>query len=74
MPITETNGIAHNKLVDDYTSASYLYVCEAVSGSATSSAVWKIFRMTLATGLIQWADGDNNFDNIADNRASLSYS
>jgi hypothetical protein len=74
MPVSENNGIAYNKLIDDYSSSSYIYICEALAGSATSNAVWKIFRITLATGLLQWADGDNNFDNVADDRTSLSYS
>ena len=52
------------------------YVGKADPGSATSAAVWSIFRMT-ETGddlVIEWADGDANPDNIWDNRASLTYS
>lgn len=52
------------------------YIGEAVPGSITSASVWRIKRMT-ETGpnvAIVWADGDASFDNIWDNRASLSYS
>ncbi len=51
------------------------YVGEASTGSATSGASWRIKRVDSTTGtVIQWADGNSNFDNIWDNRASLSYS
>lgn len=62
------------KLIDDFTSADYLYVCLAPIGTATSASAWKISRMENSTGLITWADGNNSFDNVADNRASLTYS
>lgn len=61
-------------ITDTVTSASYIYICEAAPGSATSAAVWRCSRLTVATGVLAWADGDGNFDNIADNRASLTYS
>ncbi len=52
------------------------YVGKAVAGSATSGAVWQIQRITESDQdlIIQWADGNINFDNVWDNRASLSYS
>lgn len=52
------------------------YVGKAATGSATSSAVWQIQKITEsgADTTIQWADGDNSFDNIWDNRLSLTYS
>ncbi len=38
--------------------------------------VWQIFKMVEAAGVttITWADGDTAFNNIWDNRASLTYS
>jgi hypothetical protein len=52
------------------------YLCEADPGALTSAAVWRIQKLTFGVDgdvTIQWADGDPNFDNIADNRASLTY-
>ncbi len=54
--------------------ATYLYVGKAAMGSATSSAVWQIQRITQADTTVIWADGDAAFNNVWDNRASLSYS
>ncbi len=52
------------------------YVGEASIGTATSSAAWRIKKITYTGSSlsITWADGDDNFDNVWDNRASLSYS
>jgi hypothetical protein len=50
------------------------YVGEAAIGTTTSAASWRIKRIDSATGVIlQWA-GSGVFDQIWDNRASLSYS
>ena len=62
--------VAFAELIDDYTSATYTYICEASPGTLTSAASWRIQRITNATGRTEWADGDANFDNIADNRAT----
>lgn len=52
------------------------YLGEAVAGTATSAASWRIKRITDTAGDIaqEWADGDINFNNIWNNRAALSYS
>lgn len=47
----------------------------AACGTATSEAKWRIRRI-VTTGddvVIDWADGDSNYDNIWDNRVALSY-
>ena len=55
------------------------YVGEAAPGSATSAAVWRIFRLD-ETGsgdeelIKKFASGSTNFDQIWDNRLALSYS
>lgn len=54
--------------------ATYTYIGEALPGTATSAASWRIKRLTNADNTIVWADGDSDFDNIYDNRVSLSYS
>lgn len=56
--------------------ASVMYVGTAAPGSALSGAVWRIKRIT-TTGddlAIEWADGDTSFNNVWNNRLSLSYS
>ena len=51
------------------------YVGLAAIGSATSAAVWQVQKIDCNTGtVVTWADGDNNYNNIYDNRESLSYS
>ena len=61
---------------DGTTTSNTTYVGTAEIGSLQSSASWKIFRMVDNSGdlTITYADGNDNFDNIWDNRASLSYS
>lgn len=54
--------------------ATYLYVGKAAMGSATSGALWQICRITQSDTTLIWADGNAAFDNVWDNRASLSYS
>ena len=58
----------------DSGNRNLMYTGTAATGSATSSAAWKISRYNMASGAIQYADGNENFDNIWDNRESLSYS
>lgn len=61
----------------DVVDATTTYAGKAAAGSATSAGVWQVFRMTNGAGgdlTIEWADGDCEFDNVWDNRASLSYS
>lgn len=60
----------------DEVSKNLSYIGKAVIASSQSSAVWQITRLQ-TTGnitLLQYADGDNSFDNIWNNRASLTYS
>lgn len=52
------------------------YIGKALAGTATSAASWQIVKLhkdgSITTKLS--ADGDFNFDNVWDNRASLNYS
>jgi hypothetical protein len=60
----------------DFVGTTTIYIGEAQPGTATSAASWRISR-TVFTGddsTKLFADGNSNFDNIWDNRASLSYS
>lgn len=62
---------------DASSPANLIYYGLAAIGSATSAAVWQVrkFAYTGSNMTSQtWADGDNYFNNIWDDRASLSYS
>jgi len=52
------------------------YVGKAKPGTATSLPRWQIKRVTIvgADSTVEWADGNNEYDNIWDNRAALAYS
>lgn len=54
--------------------STYTYIGRASPGSATSADTWQIKRITNASGDIDWADGNIDFDNVWDDRAGLSYS
>lgn len=61
-------------IVDDYTTAGYVYYCETKKlDAALTDPVWAVSRLTVATGREVWANGNDNYTNIAANRASLSY-
>lgn len=60
-----------------YSGVNPVYIGEAVPGSLTSEAKWKIKKLTYSgdnVSSILWADGNNKYDNIWDNRAILDYS
>lgn len=68
--VTYTNNVAENSA-----NQNLIYVGTAKSGTATSAASWKIKRLDFTSGLTTtYADGNQNYDNIWDNRESLSYS
>lgn len=60
----------------DYDSSSpeYLYTGTADPGTATSSSLWRISRYDFTDGSVTYADSDQLYDNVYDNRESLSYS
>lgn len=76
LEVTVTNAAATDEAtILDEASATITYVCKAAPGSSSASAVWKISRIDTTSGLvIKFADGNANYDNVADNRASLTYS
>lgn len=53
------------------------YMGVAEPGTLTSQAKWRISRLTYNGSAkltdILWSDGNNNEDNVWDNRASLNY-
>lgn len=76
--ISSEDGMAYATRLDQDDSGLIYYRGEAVVGSVTSSPAWRIQRITFTDGsddiIIQWADGDALFNNIWDNRVSLTYS
>lgn len=61
--------------LDDTTTANVTYIGKAATGSSAASAVWQIAKLDTSSGLIKtWADGDASFNNVWNDRASLSYS
>lgn len=63
------------KIVDE-ASTTVAYIGEAVPSATTSQALWRIKKIDSTTNpkTIFFADADDKFDNVWDNRASLSYS
>lgn len=58
----------------DQVTSTLFYVGDAAIAAATSSPMWRIRKIDTSTGVdIQWADGNSYFDNVWDNRASLTY-
>jgi len=60
----------------DEAGSGITYIGEAAIGSNTASAVWRIKKLDESGNpelIIKWADGNSNFDNIWDNRTSLTY-
>lgn len=59
----------------DEASATVTYVGQAQDGSDIGDPVWQIQRITSSGGAteIEWADGNNDFDNVWDDRSSLTY-
>ena len=58
--------------VDD--TGTYIYLGYALPGANEAAASWRISRYTKANvSALMWADGDTDFNNIWDDRATLSY-
>lgn len=57
------------------TVGTVTYIGTAAPGSSLAASVWQIKKMTdTGTALsIQWADGNTEFDNVWNDRESLSY-
>lgn len=62
-------------IIDEYNS-TITYVGRAKHGAATSDAVWQIYRIYKngTVTRISYADLNERFDNIWDDRTILSYS
>ena len=70
-----STSITYTTRVDE-ASATTTYIGKAVVGASEGSAVWQIQRISVSgtVSTFTYADGDQNFNNVWNNRASLSYS
>lgn len=66
--------VQYNKLID--VSGNYTYIGEALPGTATSAATWRIKRVEqIGTDYnILWSDGSSDFDKVWDDRLTYAYS
>jgi len=66
--------VQYNKLIDQ--EGTYYYIGEAVPGSDTTEALWRIKRIEQVGDdyNILWANGSADFDKIWDDRATFTYS
>lgn len=62
--------------VDWNAAGTTCYIGWAAPGTATSAAAWRMKKLSLSGDDVttEWADGDADYDNVWDNRSSLSYS
>lgn len=71
---TQQYATRYDQDADPPTSA---YLGQAVPGTETSAAGWRIQRLTFSSDgdvSTQWADGNSDFDNVWNDRATLTYS
>jgi hypothetical protein len=65
---------------DETASGVVLYLGEADPGTTEAASLWRIQQITFLNQpseddlQILWADGDNGFNNVWDDRLGLSYS
>lgn len=61
----------------DAATPTFAYLGKAPVGTATSAAAWQVQKLVFGVDgdvEVTWADGNAAFDNVWDDRASLSYS
>lgn len=66
---------AAEKTIIDSSVTDTIYYGFAPTGTPTTSALWKIIKSVTVGDVITttYADGNANYDNVWDNRASLTY-
>jgi len=58
----------------DEVDANTAYLGVAAIDSNSAEPVWQIKKLDYTTGvIIRWADGNANFDNVWDDRATITY-
>lgn len=68
-------GVTYATRIDD-SATPIIYIGKAPLASITSDSVWQISKLDTSSGLIKtWADGNADFDNVWDDRATtITYS
>jgi len=63
------------KILIDEVDADTIYIGKAVVDTVTSESKWQIKKISTSGTVktISWADGDDRFNQIWDNRTSLTY-
>ncbi len=63
------------RLAEDSVNPNLTYIGKAPVGTLPAEAKWKIFRLDETSGvIITYADGNNKFDNVWDDREAPVYS
>lgn len=73
--IAEFTLDAYTKAIDYNSDGNVIYYGRAAIGSIKSDPVWQIVKYVYSGLLvtdIQWADGNNLFDNVWDDRADIA--
>lgn len=80
IPVTVVSGGSatpnYATKIDTTSTTDNIYIGKAAIGSSGASAVWQIKKLDISTIALDktWADGDDSFNNVWNNRASLTYS
>jgi hypothetical protein len=71
--VRKTSGLTAKKIT---VSGDITYVASAAIGSLQSAAVWQCKKIEVSGSntIITWADGNSNFDNVATDLSTLTYS
>jgi hypothetical protein len=70
-------AVPYAKQIDVTNNDTVIYKGEAVPGTLTSAAAWRISRITIASDndtVVEWAAGNSNFAHVWDDHLTLSYS
>lgn len=55
-------------------ASGYVYHALAPVGTASGASAWRVFRETVATGTIEWANGNANWDKTLINVSGYTFS
>ena len=69
---TASSSTVYLTKIDNTTTANVIYIGKALPGSTGAQNVWQIKRLDTSTLALDktWADGNGNFDNVWNNRAT----
>lgn len=63
-PVPVTSSAPMAQII--YEDGAVLYICKAAIGAVASDPVWQVQKVDTTSGvIITWADGDDDFDNLA---------